>query len=63
MKNRLREIRKAKGISMCELVRRSGVSRMTLYKIESGNEQSRTTRTLQKIAKALDMPVAEIFEI
>lgn len=61
MENRLRETRLAKGVSLSELARKSGVCRATLYKIENGNAEARTTRTLQKIAQALGVHVTDIF--
>ena len=63
MKIQLREMRKKAGISVTELSRESGVSRMTIYKIERGDKQARTTRTLQKLADALRVPVTDLFEI
>lgn len=63
MPNRLKAVREKKGISMSELARRSGVCRSTIWKIETGNKQARTTRTLEKIANALGVPIREIFDI
>ena len=63
MANRLKEIRQAKNLSMNELTRRSGVSRMTIWKLENGAPQSYTMRTLQKIAHALDTPVDVVFDM
>ena len=50
-------------MSMSELGRRSGISRMTIWKIENDAPQSYTMRTLQKLASALGASVDEIFEI
>lgn len=63
MVNNLRDIRVKKGISISELARRSGLCRSTIYKIEAGDKQARTTRTLEKIAQALGVPISEIFKI
>ena len=63
MANKLRDYRKALGMSMSELGRRSGISRMTIWKIENDAPQSYTMRTLQKLASALGASVDEIFNI
>lgn len=64
MANRLREVRFHKMMSVAELARRSGISRATIHKLERGDMQhAYTTRTLAKLAHALDTPVAEIFDI
>lgn len=63
MTNTLKEAREKKGMSMSELARRSGVCRATIYKIEVGNDQARTTSTLEKIANALGVKVRDIFDI
>ena len=63
MATRLREFREAKGLSGNELARIAGVSRMTIYKLETGAQQSYTMRTLQKIASALSIPMDELFDM
>lgn len=63
MPNKLKEIRESQGLSATELTQRSGVSRMTIWKLEHDAPQSYTMRTLQKIAQALHVPVREIFDI
>lgn len=44
-----------------ELAERSGVSRTTIWAIESGRANNTTTKTLLKIALALNTTVDEIF--
>ncbi len=56
---RIKEICKAKGITQKELADRIGISRVGLAKALAGNT---TIGTLDKIASALGVPVAELFE-
>lgn len=64
MANRLKEVRFHKMLSVAELARRSGISRSTIHKLERGDmRQAYTTRTLLRLAHALDTPVTEIFDI
>jgi transcriptional regulator with XRE-family HTH domain len=50
-------------MSVSELSRKSGVTRMTIWKLETGAKQAYTTRTLTRLAKALDKPVSELFDL
>ena len=63
MKYRIRELRESIGMSQTELSRKSGVTRATIWKLESGDDEITTTRTLTKIADALSVPVDELFLI
>lgn len=56
---RIKEICKAKGITQKELAEKIGISRVGLSKALSGNT---TIGTLDKIASALGVSVAELFE-
>ena len=58
---RIRECRKEKKMSQCELAEKSGVSRTIISGLENGTITTTTTDTLLKIAKALDTQVADIF--
>lgn len=58
---RIKEFRKAQRMSQEELAVRSGVSRQTISMIENDDERAATTKTLAKIAKALDTTVAALF--
>ena len=58
---RIREIRESKGVSQLELSEKSGVTRATLWRLESGENCEATTVTLTKIANALDVSVADLF--
>lgn len=61
MKNRLRALRKQIGVTQEELSRKSGVSRPTISAIESNQEYITTNITLEKIARAIDFKVSDIF--
>jgi DNA-binding XRE family transcriptional regulator len=56
---RIKKIRKAKGITQEELADRAGVNRTHMYRLEGG-KQSMTLRTLKIIADALDVRVREL---
>ena len=58
---KIRECRKERSMSQCELAEKSGVSRTIISGLENGTITTTTTDTLLKIAKALDKKVADIF--
>lgn len=62
MKLRLRELRKSKGMTQEELSDKSGVTRTTIWKLETGEEEVSTTKTLLSLAKALDCSVGDFFD-
>ena len=59
--SRLARVRKVKGFSQQRLSMASGVSRVTISRIEAG-KISPTVRTLEKLSFALKVPVADIVE-
>ena len=61
MKLRIRELRQAKGVTQEELAERSGISRATIWALETNTEKVTTTKTLLSIAGALDVPVDDLF--
>mgnify|MGYP000504436349 FL=1 len=61
MKNRLRALREQIGVTQEELSKKSGVSRPTISAIESNQEYVTTNITLEKIARAIDFKVSDIF--
>lgn len=63
MKNILKEIREEQGMSQEELSRESNVSRTTISELENGKIDVITNVTLEKIAKALNKKVVDIFFI
>lgn len=58
--NKLREIRTARGLSYTELATMAGVTRPTIYRLESGERRGLHV-THRCIAAALDVPVADVF--
>ena len=60
--NRLKEIRTRKGFSISMLARLSGVSRPTIYRLESGKDTTVNSSTLKALADALEEPVSSFFE-
>ncbi len=61
MEYKVKECRERKGITQEELAKRSGVSRAIISGLESGTITVTTTKTLIKIAEALDKKVSDIF--
>ncbi len=52
-----------KGISQDRLSKDADLALNTAVKIETGKSQNPMVETLEKIAKALGMPVAELFKL
>ena len=55
-------IRKQKGFSQDKLYLEAGLSRYTIYAIESGKSDPKAT-TLLKISKTLKIPLSELMDI
>ena len=60
MKNRIEEIRRARGISQVEFAHFMGVSRQTISSLENGRYNPSITLAF-KIARFLEMSIEEIF--
>lgn len=58
---KIKEIRISKGMSQKELSRKAKVSRTIISGLESGSISVTSTKTLTKIANALEKQVSEIF--
>lgn len=58
---RIRELRERKGLTQFELAEKSGITRATLWRLETGELEVTTTKTLAKIAEALGVDVRELF--
>lgn len=56
----LRALREKAGMSQDELSLKSGVSRTTIWALESGQEKVTTTKTLSKLANALNVQISDI---
>lgn len=58
---KIRELREAKGITQEALSELSGVSRATIWALESGQDKVTTTKTLIKIAEALGVRLDDLY--
>ena len=58
----IRKLRIKKGISQDRLSKNADLALNTVVKIETGESPNPTVDTLEKIAKALDVAVAELFK-
>ena len=58
---KIKECREALNMTQECLCEKAGISRGTLCALESGKSKTTTTKTLLKIAKALNKTVDEIF--
>lgn len=56
----VKRFRKERGLSQDQLARKADITYTTLAKIESGANQNPTMKTLQGIAKALDVTLDEL---
>lgn len=61
MQYKVREIREELGLSQEALAKKSGVSRTIISGLESGTIKETSTKTLSKIADALNRKVSDIF--
>ena len=57
----LEKIRREKGMTQAELSEKSGVSRQTIITIEADKTHIVSSKTLLALAKALEVPVQQIF--
>lgn len=62
MVNNVKRIRKNKKITITELSRKSGISRTTIYKLES-QKSNPSLETIQKISSGLDEKPEKIFNL
>lgn len=58
----IKKIRKKKEISQDKLSKLADVTLTTLTKIEAGMNKNPTIKTLQKIARALEVPIEKLLE-
>jgi len=58
---KIKEVREAKKMTQEELASKSGVSRGTISALENGTMRNTTSKTLLKIAAALETSVDKIF--
>jgi len=60
VKFNLQAIRKAANLTQDELAEKSGIGRVTISRIESGEQKETTSGTLVKLAQALDVSVDDL---
>lgn len=58
---KIKEMREKRKMTQERLAELSGVSRTTIWALESGNAKTTTTKTLLQIATALDTTVDQLF--
>ena len=58
---KIKEMRESKGMTKEALAKKSGVSRVTIWSLESDPNYTTTTKTLMKIANALETTVDTLF--
>lgn len=58
---KIKELREAMKMTQEELAEKSGVSRGTISALENGIDRTTTSKTLVKLAQALDTTVDHIF--
>lgn len=58
---KIKEVRESQKMTQEELSEKSGVSRGTISALENGAVRTTTTKTLLKIARALNVGIDQIF--
>lgn len=58
---KIKELREKRKLSQAELAELSGVSRPTISRLESGEDVVINSRTLEKLAKALEVSIKTLF--
>lgn len=58
----IKRFRKEMNLSQEQLAQKAGITFSTLAKLESGINQNPTVKTLQQIAKALDVSLDELMK-
>lgn len=61
MGNKIKETREALKMTQEELAEKSGVSRTTISALENGTDRATSTKTLIKLARAMNTTVDTIF--
>lgn len=59
--NYIKQIREGKGISLSKLAEKTGISAGYICHLEKGSRTNPSITIMDKIAKALDKTIAEIF--
>lgn len=59
--NNLRKIREDKDMTISDLARKSGITRQTIYRLESEAEETANSKTLKALADALGVQITDFF--
>ena len=59
--NRLKDIRESKGMSITDLANASGITRQTIYRLESESDDTANSKTLKALADALQVKISDFF--
>lgn len=62
MRYKIRELREQQGLTQDALARMSGITRATLWGLETDDTKVTTTATLQAVAQALGVTVSELID-
>lgn len=62
MKFNLQHIRNRVGMTQQELAEKSGVSRVTISRLETGELKETNTGTLMKLARVLNVSISELVD-
>lgn len=60
MIERVRELRKAAGLSQGDLAKRAGLTRKTIWNVEADPSHAANVRTLTKLAEALGVDLSDL---
>ena len=60
MRYRIKELRESQNLTQTELAERAGIARATIWKLETGDDEITTTKTLAKIASVLGVGVNDL---
>lgn len=63
MNTKLKELRELRGLSIYELEDISDVSSSYINNLENGYKKNPSLKTMKKLAKALNVSVAELFNL
>lgn len=58
---RIKAVREKIGMTQTQLSKKSGISRATIWMLENGEDKITTTKTLSKLAEALNVTIDELF--
>lgn len=57
---RIREIRMSKGMTQTDLAKKAEITRVTLWRLETGEDYDPSVNTLKRIADALNVTLSDL---